>query len=165
MSRVVVKPARRLACRLWMAMRVDVSRDIPGFGGLKICVCASLSPGRTVAWLRSITCASVGIFTEAAGPTSVMRSPSSTTTWFTSIWPVLLSNSRPARTATTPLGCGHMCEPPSAPKHGFSPAPRQGAFAPPSCAQSGLARAANPINPRAADFAAVDFSADRSRIA
>src|SRR5258706_308370 len=31
MSRAVVKPARRSACRLWIAIKVEASRDIPGF--------------------------------------------------------------------------------------------------------------------------------------
>ena len=38
-------------------MSVDVSLDMPGLGVLNMCVCASISPGRTVAWLRSITSA------------------------------------------------------------------------------------------------------------
>src|SRR5205823_8984616 len=118
----------------------------------------SIKPGRTVVWLRSITCASAGIVTEPAGPTSVTRSPAITTTWLVSIWPVLLSNNRPARTATTLAGGGHTCEPPSLPKHGFSPAPRQGAFAPPSCAQTAVASAQEARSPSVVDLSVVDLS-------
>jgi hypothetical protein len=107
MSRAVVKPARRSACRFWIAIKVEASRDMPAFGVLNMWVCTSIRPGRTVAWLRSITCASLGIFTCAADPTSLRRSPCSTNTWLVSIWPLVLSNRRPARIATTPAGAGH----------------------------------------------------------
>ena len=58
-----------------MAMSVEVSLDMPGLGVLNMWVCASIRPGRTVAWLRSITLTPAGILTWPSGPTSVMRSP------------------------------------------------------------------------------------------
>ena len=85
-----------------MAISVEVSRDMPGLGGLNMWVWASIMPGSTVAWLRSITWAPAGIFTCDSGPTSVMRSPCSTMICPRSICPLLLSNSCPARTATVP---------------------------------------------------------------
>ncbi len=42
---------------------------------LNMCVCASISPGRTVAWLRSMICASAGILIWDSGPMLVIRSP------------------------------------------------------------------------------------------
>jgi hypothetical protein len=38
-----------------MAMSVEASRDMPGLGVLNMCVCASINPGSTVSWLKSIT--------------------------------------------------------------------------------------------------------------
>ncbi len=35
MSRARVKPARRSACRLWIAIEVEAPRDMPGFGGVE----------------------------------------------------------------------------------------------------------------------------------
>ena len=116
-------------------------------------VWASIIPGSTVAWLRSITLAPAGILSCVSGPTSVMRSPCSSTTCFVSIWPVLLSNNWPARTATTCGAGGHLFAAPSDPKHGGGP-PRATALRPaaPSCAYRVVASADAPSNPNAADF-------------
>jgi hypothetical protein len=47
----------------------------------------------------------------------------------------------------------HRYVPPSGPKHGGAPAPRQGAPGPPgSCAQSAVAKIVIPKIPNAADF-------------
>ena len=75
-----------------MAMSVDVSRDMPGFGGLNIWVWASIKPGTTVAWLRSITAAPGGTFTAASAPTSTIRSPRMMMVCFCRIPPDRLSN-------------------------------------------------------------------------
>ena len=74
-------------------------------------------PGSTVAALRSMTRAPAGMATE--GPTSVIRSPVMSTTWFGSIVPDRLSNRRPARIATTCAGdarnlAGALAMPPAA---------------------------------------------------
>src|ERR1041385_679059 len=50
-----------------------------------------------------------------------------TITWFTIIWPLLLSNRCPARMAVVFRAGGQLKMPPSAPTHGVGPAPRQGA--------------------------------------
>ena len=133
MSRAAVKPARRSACRFWTAMMVARSRVVPFSGVLNMCVCASMSPGRTVASLRSITAAPAGALTRDSGPTSRMRSPCTRTTCFVSIVPASLSNSRPARMAVTRvLAGGHCSVPPSGATHGrrADVAPRAGQLLP-----------------------------------
>src|SRR5713226_5357427 len=90
-----------------------------------------------------------------------MRSPRRSTTWLVNIRPALLSNKRPARTATTRGAGAHLTTPPSTPKHGCGPAPRQGAPGPPTgCAQSMGARIRTPHIPSAAVF-----NADSHRLA
>src|SRR5215467_14075345 len=70
------------------------------FGTLSAtCTCASTMPGSTVAFVRSIVRTPGGIATFA--PTSAMRSPRTSTTWFVSIEPLRASNRRPARIAVT----------------------------------------------------------------
>ena len=82
-------------------------------------VWASIKPGRTVAWLRSMICAPAGILSWDWEPTSVIRSPERITSCFVSIWPVLLSNRRPARMAMTRGAGGHWKMPPSEPTQGW----------------------------------------------
>ncbi len=134
MSRAVVNPARRSFCAFCTAMSSEPS--VVPFGGrlLNMCVCASMRPGSTVAWLKSITCTPAGILTWDSGPTSVIRSPERSTTCFVSIWPVLLSKRRPARMASARGAGGHWKKPPSGPTHGGGPAPRHGAGGGASCA-------------------------------
>src|ERR1700726_1577781 len=66
----------------------------------------------------------------------MIRWPEMTTTCFVNICPVLLSNKRPARTATTRGAGGHCKIPPSDPTHGGYPAPRQGVVSGFGCAPS-----------------------------
>ncbi len=66
----------------------------------KTCVCPSMSPGNTVALLRSISCAPCGTATLSAEPTDLIFSPSIRIIWFSNIFPDLLSNKWPARMAT-----------------------------------------------------------------
>src|SRR5262249_9584911 len=82
----------------------------------------------------------------AAGPTAAMRSPRINTTWLFNRVPLLLSNSRPARTAMVAGAAAHLLAPPSIPKHGGVPAPRHGLpFPPRSWETAGPANAANRI--------------------
>ena len=60
MSRAVVNPARRSFCAFCTAMSSEPSAVPLGGRGLNMCVCASMRPGRTVAWLESITCTPAG---------------------------------------------------------------------------------------------------------
>src|SRR5439155_10183506 len=106
--------------------------------------------------------ASAGTLICAAAPTSVMRSPCSRITWLVLSSPLLLSNRRPARTAITPAAGRHWNVPPSGPKQGGAPAPRQGAPGPPgSCAQSAVATIVSPSVPNTADLTAADFDLHR----
>ena len=89
-------------------MSIDSSVVPFGLRALNMCVCASINPGNTVDWVRSITCAPVGIFTCASGPTSAMRSPLVTITCRVSIRPVLVSSRRPARMALMPGDPAHV---------------------------------------------------------
>ena len=107
MSRAAVNPARKSACAFCTAISIAPSVVVFAPRVLNMCVCASINPGSTVAPLRSITRAPAGIRTRPSGPTSVMRSPDTSTTCFVSICPLLLSNSRPARTANVPAAGGH----------------------------------------------------------
>src|ERR1041385_1089277 len=100
MSSTVVKPAFRSVCALATATMVRVASGRLSAGYR--CTCASIIPGRTVAPLRSITCASAGIATPP--PTSVMRSPLIRMTWLLRSVPARLSNIRPARMAITWFG-------------------------------------------------------------
>src|SRR5260370_8977836 len=75
-----------------------------------MCVCESISPGRTVAPERSMVFAPEGIFAEAASRTDSMRLPRTTMTWFFFGSPDLPSIRVPARiTVTEP--CGAFCAP------------------------------------------------------
>src|SRR5258708_2567870 len=70
----------------------------------RIWLCASISPGRTVTFDRSITGTPAGATPFA--PTLAMRSPSTTITTFAAYWPVRTSSSRPALMATRAGGFG-----------------------------------------------------------
>ena len=126
MSRAVVTPACKSAMAFCTAMSIEASVVLFAVRVLNMCVCASINPGRTVARLKSMTRTPAGIVTWPSGPTSVMRSPEIRTTCFVSIWPVVLLNNRPARTASDVEGGAHLYTPPSVPTHGVAPAPRQG---------------------------------------
>ena len=63
MSRADVTPLYRSACRFDTAISVIRSGDQPWTGSLNMCVCASISPGTTVARLKSMTRAPAGIRT------------------------------------------------------------------------------------------------------
>src|SRR5580704_1828320 len=69
------------------------------------CTWPSISPGSTVARVRSITRAPAGTVTLAAGPTCVIFSPWMRTTWLFNIWPDFGSNNLPARTAVVSGAC------------------------------------------------------------
>src|SRR5579863_1807748 len=69
------------------------------------CTWPSISPGSTVARLRSTTLTPAGIVTLAAGPTCVIFSPWIRTTWLLSICPDFGSNNLPARTAVVSGAC------------------------------------------------------------
>jgi len=101
-----------------------------------MCVCASMSPGSTVALPRSITRAPVGMLTSAGAPTATMRSSRSTTTRSASSCPARLSNRCAARIAMMPPGARHWIAASSMPKQGCAPAPRHGVPGPPAWACS-----------------------------
>jgi hypothetical protein len=107
MSRAAVKPACRSARTFCTAISIELSVLDAGPRVLNMCVCASIKPGRTVAWLKSIAATPDGIFTSASGPTSVMRSPEISTTCLVNRRPALLSNKRPARIAIVWAAGGH----------------------------------------------------------
>src|SRR5260370_10229794 len=75
-----------------------------------MCVCESISPGRTVAPERSMVFAPEGIFAAAPSRCDAMRLPRPTMTWFFFGSPDLPSIRVPARiTVTEP--CGAFCAP------------------------------------------------------
>ena len=133
MSRAAVKPARKSACVFCTAISVDISRDMPGFGVLNMCVCASISPGSTVCRDRSMTEAPAGIF-SLRGRADVRDA--------LAVQHDGLVGAHLARVAVeqtagadreVSAGAGHLFAALSmAPKHGCVPAPRQGWPGPPT---------------------------------
>jgi hypothetical protein len=63
MSRAAVKPARRSACAFCTAINIEFSVVPFDRRVLNMCVCASMSPGSTIARLRSITAKPAGMRT------------------------------------------------------------------------------------------------------
>src|SRR5688572_7747398 len=160
MSRADVTPPYRSACRFVTAINVIRSGDHPFTGSLNMWVWASMSPGNTVARLRSMTRAPVGTLTCASGPTSVMRSPLISTTWFVSIRPAWLSNRRPARTAVTTAGGAHCANPLPGRTHGRTPVRRHGSGA---CARGAVGGGACAYSPTPTRNAAA-MPAERRRV-
>lgn len=103
MSCRVVNPA----FMFWSALFSPEYAARPSFGNGSCirCTWRSIKPGSTVARLRSMVSTPAGIWTRSAGPTSTMRSPLMTITWFIKFVPDFGSNKRPARTAK-PCGGG-----------------------------------------------------------
>ena len=141
MSRAAVKPARKSACRL---LDGDEGRGFPRHAGLGRVehMGVRVDQARQHRRLAEIDHLRAGrnldlAFRADLGDAIALRAPRPAAA---ASAPLLLSNSWPARTATTPAAGTHLMAPPSDPKHGCAPAPRHGLPGPNSCAASVVAK-------------------------